>query len=102
MTFRSEEETYDIYNVYVKRIGFSIRKSHIDHWKDGSLVSKRYICSKEGQCATHPTHVTKESRAIERTNCMACSEFKIDQENIWTIKKVELNHNHVMTSLNKA
>uniref|UniRef100_A0A0D9WMZ8 Uncharacterized protein n=1 Tax=Leersia perrieri TaxID=77586 RepID=A0A0D9WMZ8_9ORYZ len=31
MTFESEEATYNFYNLYARRVGFSIRKCHVKH-----------------------------------------------------------------------
>ncbi|WOL02048.1 protein FAR1-RELATED SEQUENCE 5-like [Canna indica] len=44
----------------------------------------------------------KKPKPIERTNCKAQIEFKINTNNVWTVSKVELNHNHQLTSPDKV
>ena len=37
MTYPSEEKAYEIYNTYVGKVGFSIRKSKTKHCQDSTL-----------------------------------------------------------------
>ncbi|KAM0938089.1 putative transcription factor FAR family [Dioscorea sansibarensis] len=98
MVFRSEDEAYEFYNEYAKRKGFSVRKGHIARRSDGSVQSRSYLCSKEGTRQKHSSHVTRKPRALERTNCMARIEYKVDKDSIWVVSKVILDHNHHLAS----
>ncbi|WOL11726.1 protein FAR1-RELATED SEQUENCE 5-like [Canna indica] len=102
MTFTSEMDAYDFYNSYAKKHGFSVRKSQVERRSDGTMRSKKFVCSKQGTREIHRTHVTKKPKPIERTNCKALIEFKINTNNVWTVSKVELNHNHQLASPNKV
>ena len=48
MTFQSEEKTYEMYNAYAGKVGFSIRKSRTKHCKDGSTCQKHIVSSNQG------------------------------------------------------
>nr|CAD1839601.1 unnamed protein product [Ananas comosus var. bracteatus] len=98
MTFISEEEAYNFYNAYARKIGFSIRKSHTTRRKDNTVQTKWLVCSRQGKREDHPTYEAKRPRRIERVDCQARIEFKIDRSNAWTIKRVILDHSHKCTS----
>ena len=49
MAFKSEDEAYDFYNQYARKVGFSIRKSHTKLRRDGPLYQKHLVCSKQGE-----------------------------------------------------
>lgn len=49
MTFESEEDSYNFYNAYAKKKGFSVRKDIVRHEKKiGEIFYRRFVCSKEG------------------------------------------------------
>jgi len=101
MVFHSEEQAFKFYNSYAKRKGFSVRKGHLSRRKDGSVRDRHYLCSNEGTRKEHRTHVTKKPRALERTNCLARIEFKVNRDNVWVINKFVDEHNHPLASPNK-
>ncbi|KAG2558237.1 hypothetical protein PVAP13_2KG291600 [Panicum virgatum] len=96
MTFESEEKAYEMYNTYARQVGFSIRKSKTKRRQDGSLYQKHLVCSSEG-------HRENESsqKDITRRGCDAHVQFSISREGIWTVQKVELEHNHYLASPDK-
>lgn len=101
MYFHSEEQAYNFYNSYAKRRGFSVRKGHLSRRKDNSIRDRHYVCSNEGSRQEHRTHVTKKPRPLERTNCLARIEFKVNRDNLWVINKFFDEHNHPLASPNK-
>ncbi|KAF0936065.1 hypothetical protein E2562_038522 [Oryza meyeriana var. granulata] len=103
MTFNSENEAYDFYNSYARNVGFSIRKNHTKTRADGSLCSKYFLCSNEGQpVASTAQPGRKKKRASTRSDCKARLQFYITREGIWTVQKVELDHNHYLVSPDKS
>lgn len=102
MVFYSEEEAYNFYNSYARKRGFSVRKGHLSRRKDGSVQCRHYMCSNEGKRQPHPTHITKKSRPLERTSCLARIEFTVNRENIWVVKRFFDEHNHPLASPDKA
>ncbi|KAJ8627606.1 hypothetical protein MRB53_020913 [Persea americana] len=47
MHFDDLDEAYNFYNAYGKLAGFSIRKESTNRGKDGEVVWKRFVCSKQ-------------------------------------------------------
>ena len=47
--FDSVEDGEAFYNAYAKAKGFSIRKSRFNTNKEGKVVSRLWLCSREGQ-----------------------------------------------------
>ncbi|KAG6537339.1 hypothetical protein ZIOFF_002427 [Zingiber officinale] len=101
MVFHSEEEAFNFYNSYAKRKGFSVRKGHLSRRRDNSIRDRHYVCSNEGTRQDHRTHVTKKPRPLERTQCLARIEFKVNRSNAWVINKFVEEHNHPLASPNK-
>ncbi|WOK95142.1 protein FAR1-RELATED SEQUENCE 5-like [Canna indica] len=98
MTFHSEDQAYNFYNKYAKRKGFSVRKDHLSRRSDGRIRYRHYVCSNEGSRKEQPAIMTKRSRPIERTNCMARIEFKVNNENLWIVNRFIDDHNHPLAS----
>ncbi|XP_020254947.1 protein FAR1-RELATED SEQUENCE 5-like [Asparagus officinalis] len=101
MKFHSQEQAFKFYNSYAKRKGFSVRKGHLSRRKDGSVRDRHFLCSNEGYRREHRTHITKKPRPLERTNCMARIEFKVDRDNTWIVNKFMDDHNHPLACPNK-
>jgi hypothetical protein len=97
MTFQSEDEAYAMYNNYVRKVGFSIRKSRTKYRRDGSLCQKYIVCSNEGHRANE-----ESQKDITRTDCDARLQFSITKEGIWKLQKVVDQHNHYLASPNKT
>jgi len=83
MTFESEEQAYEMYNTYVGKVGFSIRKSKTKHHRDGSLCQKFIVCSNQRHRENE-----KSQKDITRTGYDARVQFSISKEGIWTVQKV--------------
>jgi hypothetical protein len=45
MAFQSENDAYDMYNTYIGKVGFSIRKSTTKYKSNKSLFKKYIACS---------------------------------------------------------
>lgn len=98
MIFHSEDQAYNFYNSYAKRKGFSVRKDHLSRRSDGRIRYRHYVCSNEGSRKEHPVSMTKKSRPIERTNCMARIEFKVNNDNLWIVNRFIDEHNHPLAT----
>ena len=46
MVFYSEEQAYDRYNEYARKVGFSIRRDKYQKRLDGSVRSRIFVCFK--------------------------------------------------------
>ncbi|WVZ79366.1 hypothetical protein U9M48_026950 [Paspalum notatum var. saurae] len=102
MSFKSEDDAYDMYNSYAKSVGFSIRKSTTRYRADKTLYQKHIVCSNQGQRGQHSSHETLNENATTRAWCHARVQFSISREGIWTVQKVVLDHNHYLVSPNKV
>jgi hypothetical protein len=101
MSFKSENDAYDMYNSYARKIGFSIRKSTTRLRPVKTIYQKHIVCSNQGERGKHSSHVTSKENATTRTCCNARVQFSISREGIWTVQKVVLEHNHYLASPNK-
>ncbi|KAI8567009.1 hypothetical protein RHMOL_Rhmol02G0087900 [Rhododendron molle] len=97
MSFESDEAAKAFYVEYARRIGFltrivSSRKS--EH--DGSVISRRRACNKEGyNCnsrKTGPCRIRK--RESHREGCMAMVLVKREKLGEWVVTKFVREHNH--------
>ncbi|WVZ77422.1 hypothetical protein U9M48_025287 [Paspalum notatum var. saurae] len=95
MIFDTEKEAYDFYNNYARCVGFSIRRSFTKTRADGTIYCKYLVCSNEGLTAA-------KHRTSTRSDCKARLQFYISREGKWTVKKVELDHNHFLVSPDRA
>lgn len=94
MTFKSEKEAYDTYNMYALRKGFGVRKDEKYMGCGGELQRCIFVCSCEG----FPRDVSpNEERKIERTEircgCKARVRFKIEN-GVWEVIEYASEHNH--------
>jgi hypothetical protein len=76
-------------------IGFSIRKSIIKRRADKTIYSRVIVCSSQGYAETGSSHATT------RTGCKALIKFSVSREGVWTVQKIELDHNHVLATPKK-
>jgi zinc finger SWIM domain-containing protein 3 len=97
MEFDSEESTYEFYNMYGRRVGFSIRRhTHYKNKHSGQLISRIFVCSKEGLCKIDKRDdLTKNPRAETRAGCDAKMIIKLDKRNSkYRVVQFEETHNH--------
>jgi hypothetical protein len=89
MTFESEKYAYNMYNTYIGKIGFNIRKSYTYRRADKTISSKLMVRSKQGSGSTN-------------TACNGSVQFNVSREGIWTVQKIVHDHNHYLASPNKT
>jgi zinc finger SWIM domain-containing protein 3 len=92
MAFQSENDAYDMYNTYIGKVGFSIRKSTTKYKSNKSLFKKYIVCSSQGY------RQTESSKDIIRSYCTACIQFNVSREGVWTVQKCVREHNHYLAS----
>ena len=96
MSFESEKATFDMYNTYAGKVGFSIRKSDIKKREDDTISNKHIVCSSQGYRKNKSS-----SKSTTRTGCNARVQFSVSREGVWTVQKVVLDHNHYLANPNK-
>jgi hypothetical protein len=98
MSFDCEENAYEMYNNYAGLVGYSVRKSRTKRRKsDNSLSQKYFICSGEGRRKNEASQID-----ITRTGCDARIQFSISKENVWTVQKIVVEHNHYLANPDKT
>ncbi|XP_043710180.1 protein FAR1-RELATED SEQUENCE 5-like [Telopea speciosissima] len=94
MIFDTEEEAYQFYNDYGRRMGFSIRRQYVHRSKSNKsiITSARFVCSKQG--IQKQVSETKNPQEETRTNCLARMGIKLmDNGQYWCHDVVE-DHKH--------
>lgn len=93
MEFSSEEAARAFYYTYAKDMGFTVRISKCRRARDGSIVCRRFVCSKEGFYVRKYGR-TKRSRALTRVGCLARLIVKKLDSGVWVVANFEKEHNH--------
>ncbi|KAM1171734.1 hypothetical protein ACFX2I_021918 [Malus domestica] len=87
LEFNSANEAYQFYHAYAENTGFRIRIGQLFRSKlDGSITSRRFVCSKEG--FQHPS----------RVGCGAYMRIKRQDSGRWVVDRFDKNHNHEFES----
>ncbi|KAL8524809.1 hypothetical protein ACS0TY_014428 [Phlomoides rotata] len=83
LEFNTAEEAQEFYNVYATRVGFKIRIGQLYRSRaDGSVISRRFVCSKEG------------NQTNSRTGCHAFIRVQKVDSGKWVIANIKKEHNH--------
>ncbi|XP_006339064.1 protein FAR1-RELATED SEQUENCE 12-like [Solanum tuberosum] len=83
LEFDSAEDAQEFYNLYATKIGFRIRIGQLYRSRiDGSVVSRRFVCSKEGFQTT------------SRTGCPAFIRVQRLDSGKWVLANIKKEHNH--------
>ncbi|KAJ8627612.1 hypothetical protein MRB53_020919 [Persea americana] len=101
MHFDDLDEAYNFYNAYGKLAGFSIRKESSNRGKDGEVVWKRFVCSKEGK--TDEKHwigkeLVQRHRMETRFDCKAKLQVKLDKSGGYVVFMFVPQHSHAPAS----
>ncbi|XP_062021015.1 protein FAR1-RELATED SEQUENCE 5-like [Rosa rugosa] len=97
MEFDSKQATYDFYNRYGGKEGFSIRReSHAKNKKTGEITSRVFVCCKEGiRSKDKRDYMIRKSRAETRTcfHAELCIKLNREKNKFFVTHFVE-EHNH--------
>lgn len=98
MEFESAEEAREFYEMYGRRMGFTIRNNRTRRsLKDNSIIGREYVCSKEGFRAEK--YANRESRVFPsrpatREGCNAMLRIAAKDGGKWVIYGFVKEHNH--------
>ncbi|XXG73186.1 hypothetical protein AAC387_Pa07g2146 [Persea americana] len=103
MLVDSIEEAYNLYNIYAKAAGFSVRKSS-DARRKNEVVWKKFVCSKEGQKVEKMCRTNVVQRRVTdiRENCGAELQVRRNADGQWVVCKFVIEHSHILSSPRKA
>lgn len=83
LDFISANEAYKFYFTYAANMGFKVRIGQLFRSKnDGSITSRRFVCSKEGH--QHPS----------RVGCGAFMRIQRQESGRWVVDRLSKEHNH--------
>ncbi|KAK9289585.1 hypothetical protein L1049_007741 [Liquidambar formosana] len=106
MTFNNIDKAKSFYNSYAKVVGFSVRKDDLSKDKDGIIVSRSWVCSKEGiRLQKHLQRPDRqcEAKSITRCGCLAVFRIAYKQKlNVWVVKKFNAEHNHELVPISEV
>ncbi|KAL0436670.1 UNVERIFIED_CONTAM: Pentatricopeptide repeat-containing protein, chloroplastic [Sesamum radiatum] len=97
MEFESEEAAMTYYDAYAKRVGFIIRIGNCHRSShDGSVISRRFLCNKEGFRVNKKVKrlEVRRPRAVTRQGCKAMIMVRKEKSGTWIVAKVETRHSH--------
>lgn len=87
LEFTSANEAYKFYYTYAANMGFKVRIGQLFRSKnDGSITSRRFVCSKEGH--QHPS----------RVGCGAFMRIQRSDAGSWVVDRFSKEHNHELDS----
>ncbi|CAL5413275.1 unnamed protein product [Camellia sinensis] len=87
LEFGSANEAYKFYYAYAAGTGFKVRIGQLFRSKhDGSITSRRFVCSKEGH--QHPS----------RVGCGAFMRIQRQESGRWVVDRLQKEHNHDLDS----
>lgn len=99
MEFKTDEDAYQFYNNYAKVAGFSVRKAWINRRASGVVISRTYVCYKEGfQGNKRDDSDVKKPRQNERTGCLAHLTIKLTDRGSYRISEFHPMHNHELVA----
>lgn len=83
LEFDSAEDAQEFYNLYATQVGFRIRIGQLYRSRvDGSVISRRFVCSKEG------------FQTNSRTGCPAFIRVQKADSGKWVLANINKEHNH--------
>ncbi|XP_059659997.1 uncharacterized protein LOC132306579 [Cornus florida] len=98
MEFESEETAMVYYDAYAKRVGFIIRVGNCHRSsRDGSVISRRFLCNKEGFRVNNKKAKrleVRKPREITREGCKAMIMVRKEKSGKWVVTKLETEHSH--------
>lgn len=98
LQFESEEAAMIYYNEYAKRVGFIIRVGNCHRSsRDGSVISRRFLCNKEGFRVNNKKVKrleVRKPREVTREGCKAMVMVRKEEPRKWVISKLETEHSH--------
>ncbi|KAF7150496.1 hypothetical protein RHSIM_Rhsim02G0017200 [Rhododendron simsii] len=83
LEFDSAEDAQEFYNLYATQVGFRIRIGQLYRSRvDGTVISRRFVCSKEG------------FQTNSRTGCPAFIRVQKSDSGKWVLANIKVEHNH--------
>ncbi|XP_031127672.1 protein FAR1-RELATED SEQUENCE 5-like [Ipomoea triloba] len=95
--FDSLDSAFGFYKQYASSVGFDCRQSTTRKGRDGVIVLKHVVCSREGFKHIHSSDV-KRRRVTNRVGCKAKVVFKFIPKGCYSVHFFEERHTHSICS----
>ncbi|XP_031095150.1 protein FAR1-RELATED SEQUENCE 5-like [Ipomoea triloba] len=95
--FDSLDSVFGFYKQYAGSVGFDCRQSTTRRGRDGGIVLKHVVCSREGFKHSHCSDA-KRRRLTSRVGCKAKVVFKFIPKGCYSVHFFEERHTHSMCS----
>ncbi|KAF9622705.1 hypothetical protein IFM89_032885 [Coptis chinensis] len=100
MIFESEDDAYEKYNEFARKVGFGIWKGNSYKRPDGTVRSRVFVCFKEG--FRRNDHRAKNVREHKETITGCKARMMIKQnEDEWVASSITFEHNHLLLTPRK-
>ncbi|XP_015886952.3 protein FAR1-RELATED SEQUENCE 5 isoform X1 [Ziziphus jujuba] len=104
MEFQSAENAREFYEMYGRRMGFTIRNNRTRRsLKDNAIIGREFVCSKEGfRAEKHANRLNRvlPSRPATREGCNAMLRIAAKDGGKWVIYGFVKEHNHELNPSN--
>ena len=83
MQFNCIDEVETFYNLFFKVTGFSIQKDDLKRDKNGYIISRKWVCSKERHQVTKFIQIDNrqcEPWSLTRVGCEAAFRIRLDRK----------------------
>ncbi|XP_020254149.1 protein FAR1-RELATED SEQUENCE 5-like [Asparagus officinalis] len=105
--FQTDNDAYNYYNVYAKKIGFGIRKATFEKSKKalGEILSRTFVCDKAGRKRASTENASEliiNRRPKTKVGCGAKMKIKLTSSKAWKVTKFISEHVHPLTSPDKV
>uniref|UniRef100_A0A2N9H0R3 Uncharacterized protein n=1 Tax=Fagus sylvatica TaxID=28930 RepID=A0A2N9H0R3_FAGSY len=104
--FKSIADGDDFYNAYAKFVGFSVRKDDVKRDKNNTVISRRWVCAKEGfRKIKHEETMDRkrDPKPMTRCGCMAAFRMKkvgeSDKAQVQALRSVGVKTSQIMDHL---
>ncbi|KAF8391817.1 hypothetical protein HHK36_022051 [Tetracentron sinense] len=96
MEFESEKAAMMYYEAYGERVGFVIRVNFAQRSRDKSVVSRTFVCNKEGfrKEDRRSKSEVRNPRPVTRVGCKAMFTVRKEKPGKWIVTRLETKHNH--------
>ncbi|CAI9095514.1 OLC1v1031489C1 [Oldenlandia corymbosa var. corymbosa] len=103
MEFETEEEAFQYYLLYSKKVGFGVRRSKSHNDKSGKLIGRTFCCSAEGKRQRDKRDLNVRAQRPEtRFGCDAKMKVNSFKTGKFQVIEFVAEHNHCLPSLSKT
>ncbi|XP_042410194.1 protein FAR1-RELATED SEQUENCE 4-like [Zingiber officinale] len=103
LEFETEEDAYQFYLAYSKKVGFGVRRGRIHKDESGKLLDRVFYCCAQGKRGKDKRDLyVKASRDETRFGCEAKMKICNRKKSKFTVVQFVKEHNHYLSSPNKT